>query len=478
MVVVVLLDQNIFNSLIKNMKLIDAIAYSLKNLWKRKLRTVLTMSAVVIGGFLITIVFSLVAGLEKFFELQFNTFSDERFIEMQAEKYDMASMLSMAGLSGEKPAEVEDSDSSSLSSLTSFMPKSFKDEDFEKIRAVDHVKTASDLLYSMNTKWINMESQEKNYQVTLYSYPRFAQEKLTLVAGEYLNDDEFGKIILANQYSDVFGLTPDEMIGKKVYIKVAQELSMTGEGCIVDPTSGKLGDKVYEFTVVGVTEKTILSSLGLISLEQAKDIEKYSRCSENVLNDEDSERIVAWVEVDNVENVSQVEKDLEDLGYDARTYAEEKNQMGQLFDVLKYFFSTFGVLAMVVASLGIVNTLFMAIYERTREIGIMKAVGASSINILFMFTVEAAIIGLIGGCTGVAFGLGVSYVADVFLHDGVGFLPDSVAFLKPYESLSIAVISFDMISVPILSTVVAIVAGLIPAFRASKLDPVDALRYE
>jgi len=457
------------------MKLFDAVAMALKNLWKRKLRTLLTMSAVVIGAFLITIVFSLVAGIEKFFELQFETFSDPTFIEVQAEKFDFSSLISMSGLGGDTPAEVTQSDPTSLMSM---MPKPFKDEDIEKIKEVDNVEYAEDLIVSINTVWINYKGAEKNYQITLYSYPKFAQEKVTLVAGRYVEDGETGKIVLANQYAEVFGVSPEEMIGKTVNVNVAQSAGGLGGGCTLESPLDKLEQKVYQFEIVGVTEKTILSTLGMISTDQAKEIQKFSRCTDEVLTDNDKARIIVWVKVDSVENVPAVEKALEGYGFDARTYSEEKDQMGQLFDILKYFLSAFGIIAMVVASLSIVNTLFMAIYERTREIGIMKAVGASSLHILFMFTVEASMIGLIGGVIGVAVGFGVSHLVDIVLHGGFEFLGDSVAILQAYESLDISVFSADMVMIPVLSMIVAIIAGLFPAYKASKLDPVVALRYE
>ena len=131
-----------------------------------------------------------------------------------------------------------------------------------------------------------------------------------------------------------------------------------------------------------------------------------------------------------------------------------------------------GSIALLVASIGIANTMVMAIYERTREIGILKALGASRAEIRLMFMLEAGFLGLIGGLCGLLLGWGI----------GVG-LNHAIAWFMRYRSLpfhgEFFVISFGLAGGTLIcSTLIGTLAGLLPAHRAANLDPLEALRHE
>ena len=122
-------------------------------------------------------------------------------------------------------------------------------------------------------------------------------------------------------------------------------------------------------------------------------------------------------------------------------------------------------IALLVAGIGIANTMYMTILERTKEIGIMKAIGASSHDILKIFLIEAAIIGLIGGVVGVMLGTGIS--------SGIGYvLEDQGLPLKTVVTAELAVFSAAF------SLVVGVISGFLPSRAAARLDPIQALRYE
>ena len=132
--------------------------------------------------------------------------------------------------------------------------------------------------------------------------------------------------------------------------------------------------------------------------------------------------------------------------------------------------SVFGLIALAVASLGIVNTLILAIYERTREIGVMKAVGASKGTIRLLFTVEAGSIGFWGGLIGVTVAWTTGQIINLVSH---------VTFLRDYRDFNISAFPLWLVlAVIALSTGIALLAGLLPANRAAGLDPIEALRYE
>jgi len=115
-------------------------------------------------------------------------------------------------------------------------------------------------------------------------------------------------------------------------------------------------------------------------------------------------------------------------------------------------------LALFVGAIGIMNIMFVSVTERTREIGIRKAIGAKTWSILVQFLSEAAIICLIGGIIGIAISFPISLVIDQFLPTAM-----------PFDIVILALF---------ISALVGIISGFLPAYRASKLNPVDALRYE
>jgi putative ABC transport system permease protein len=159
------------------------------------------------------------------------------------------------------------------------------------------------------------------------------------------------------------------------------------------------------------------------------------------------------------------------MGFGAFSIVDASRSMGQFFAVLDGFLAIFGSLALAVASIGIVNTLVMAILERRREIGIMKAIGASDADVRGLFFAEAGAMGLVGGAAGVGLGWAIgrliNFATNIYL--GRQHFPSAQIWSVPLW-LILAAITF--------SVVVSLLAGLYPAGRAARLDPVQALRYE
>lgn len=169
--------------------------------------------------------------------------------------------------------------------------------------------------------------------------------------------------------------------------------------------------------------------------------------------------------------VDAVEQAIKKLGFNTFSILDATKSMRRFFAILDLFLGIFGSLALTVASIGIVNTLVMAILERRREIGIMKAVGASDSDVRGLFFAEAGAMGLLGGIFGTALGwiIGrvINFGTNIYLRRQ-GFPPEHIWAVPLW--LVAGALGFAF--------VVSLLSGLYPAARAARLDPVQALRYE
>ncbi len=184
----------------------------------------------------------------------------------------------------------------------------------------------------------------------------------------------------------------------------------------------------------------------------------------------------AVVKVNQVENVLDVTDQITGLGYQAYTPQSFVQGINSFYVVLQVIFGGVGAIALLVAAIGIANTMAMAILERTREIGLMKAIGATNRDVLSVFLGEAAGIGFIGGLGGVLLGWSAGQVINVLAMaylagqaSQTGGLPPSVAVYTPLW-LPVFALMF--------ATAIGLISGLYPALRAATLIPVNALKYE
>jgi putative ABC transport system permease protein len=177
------------------------------------------------------------------------------------------------------------------------------------------------------------------------------------------------------------------------------------------------------------------------------------------------------VRVKSPKNVLQVEEAIKKMGFQTFSLLDATRSLRLVFTVFDLFLGLFGSLALTVASLGIINTLVMAILERRREIGVLKALGATDGDVRTLFFAEAGAMGLFGGVLGVALGwlIGQALTLGTTIYLKRQDLPPVKISYVPWW-LALSAIAF--------AVVVSLVAGLYPAGRAARLNPVEALRYE
>jgi putative ABC transport system permease protein len=178
------------------------------------------------------------------------------------------------------------------------------------------------------------------------------------------------------------------------------------------------------------------------------------------------------LKVDDTKNVTEVAKAVESLGYGATTAENMIAQMNRIFLLLTVVLGAIGGISLFVAAIGIINTMIMATYERTREIGVMRACGATRATILALFSFEAAMLGFFGGVFGTIISMSLGALARILVTKfGASFGNIPIDQIGSFPIWLVA-------GVLLFTTLIGVLSGLYPAIRASRLNPVDALRYE
>jgi ABC-type antimicrobial peptide transport system permease subunit len=181
----------------------------------------------------------------------------------------------------------------------------------------------------------------------------------------------------------------------------------------------------------------------------------------------------ALVLVDDAENAPAVEQALRDQGYTAFSVASVLEQVETMLTVITVIIAFLTGIALIVSTLGIVNTMITSVLERTREIGIFKAVGATNFQVMAVFLVESALIGFVGGLVGLGLAALATIPGDLIAKS---IIADRAAV--PYAGGVFVIPMWLALTGPALGTVTAVIAAILPARRASSIDPVKALRHD
>ena len=434
------------------MRLTDIIKQANHNLWRNRSRTILTTLAITVGSLTIMLTVGINAGVNGYIDKQVESTGGNDIIEVMPKGIAdrMSSMMTLGA------TEVQEYRSNQGQS----QQVSLTDRDLAGIKRLKGVKLTklSDLLYP---SYITRDRDEaKKYKLTVG--PLAASSiKLDLAAGRSVRiDGSEAEAILPDRYLEPLGFSsakqaigqvvrvgvPHRLGGQidevKIRIAGVQNQSIVGFGRVfLNDAAGRLIRSVY---LTGMPE-ALRSQHGLIIIQVKPGYESK-------------------------EKLAQIKQELTNMGYSSISEDDYISSIKLFFNAITVILTIFGVIALITASIGIVNTLLMSVQERTREIGLMKAMGLSSGRIFALFSLEAVSLGFWGGM--LAAGLAVVIKQTVNPWAGRNFLSGLPGFnlieLNPLYVGAIVVIVM----------VVAFLAGTLPAKRATKQDPIQALRYE
>src|SRR5438874_5328326 len=308
--------------------------------------------------------------------------------------------------------------------------------------------------------------------------------------GRFFSSGDADEVVIQKSFAaELLGKTPSReqddtsvaemakpLLGKQVVMRYG-EREVTGGG---DASAYSVISRQLPLTIVGVTDldpdsmrgaaraRLFLPEKLLLGLHA---MQAYNFRESSVANSDEATYSTIIARVSSAGKVDSVEQAIKKMGFNTFSILDASKGLQTFFKIVDLFLGIFGSLALAVACIGIVNTLVMAILERRREIGIMKAIGASDRDVQGLFFAEAGAMGVFGGLIGVvlgwAFGRAIDIGTNIYLHRQ-GLQPQHF-WAVPWWLVAFA-LGF--------SVVVSLGSGIYPAVRAAKLDPVQALRYE
>lgn len=232
--------------------------------------------------------------------------------------------------------------------------------------------------------------------------------------------------------------------------------------------------RIVDVKIVGIVkEMTEYSWAMVMPMSDIESWNEWNRGKRINRNQEGYPELI--VKVDNMDSVLPVADKIKAMGFMVYTQMEYVRQIQSTFTIMQIVFGGIGAIALFVAAIGIANTMTMAILERTHEIGLMKAVGATNRDVLAIFLGESACIGLVGGVLGSALGWGMSKFFDQIMGQAMsGFMYLPPEAMQDAAQTPVWLIIFAVA----FATLIGLLSGLYPSIRAAMMEPVEALKYE
>ena len=391
------------------MKFSDASEIVISTFAHNKMRTLLTVFAISIGIGAITLLVSLGFGLQR----------------LTIEKISSSEAFSTLSLSA---------GNANLDSKT-----------IDQIKALPSISYVG-LNYAFSGRAIIGNSQTDS-TVNLVDTNLLRLQALSYSAGgAYTDENADNALIISSQQSKALGFKSDaEAVGQTIHLTVYYNSEDVTQNQEID------------LKINGVTKETT-SNISYVPISRFKvpQTVAYSLVMAKLANSKDAAATQA-----------QIEK----MGISVYSVAQTIDQMNNIFKIVQYIFAAFGLIALFVAGIGMFNTLTISLLERTREIGIMRVLGATAEDVRKIFLIEAILMGFLGGLAGLAGSLIISTLGNVIVSGLAVKLGGEATnpFYTPWYFIGLVIgVSF----------IIGLVTGFYPARRAGKLNPLDALRYE
>ena len=437
------------------MKFKEYALMALRDLGKRKGRTILTALGITIGTLLIVTMVGLGTGLKDFMVSTVNSEGNSKKISIQPYRY----------FTDEDAMDID---------MTTFEEDYFKKIDDTLIKEVEDTGRVDTLLAYVNftTSKVNIDGkkftgtvQTTGYNTGVDIFPDwYVKEIRDKVDNDNLKavkvgkniEKESGEIVIGEKVLKDLNINPEDILNKELEITVDN-----ANGITITPL-------VKKFTIVGIVDENFEEGKKLmVSAKDAAELKGYSTLQKDYLKNKgyDAVDIIAK-EISDVEPLT---NKLKELDYFSSSTVDMAKDVEESLGGISTAFAVLGIVVLVVAAIGIVNTMSMAVLERTKSIGVMKSVGANSEAIRSIFLVQSSIIGFIGGAVGILLATGI----NALIQMGINAYVSKQGFTM---TISIGLPWFWIVCILLFAIGIALLSGIAPAIRASKLDPIEALR--
>ncbi len=436
------------------MSLKDMLTTAFLNLWRRKMRAFLTVLGMVIGVASIVVMVSLGIGIKQATIESFAGTGSLMTIRVNSWSY--VSTGNGGGSSRQKKLDKKAmAEFKKIAGVDAVMPLV---ETYGMLKSGRYITDASIL-------GVTKEQADK-FGITL------SDGKIPSGSGANVYEIALGAWTLQNFYNPDNGHQAVDKNGKSK-ITADSRIQLTFDYRAVsnqnqvqpDPAPGEkvipLGD-FYKLKVVGTMDQGN-NDFSYYCLMDAAQLEKLAKANKDFTNYNNSSYQTVLVKCTKIEDVKPVKNAITQMGYGTYSLQDAVEMAEKSTQNVQYLLGAIGGVALLVAAIGIMNTMMMSIFERTKEIGIIKVLGCRIDNIAGLFLIEAAYIGLFGGAMGMGLSFGISALLNVFLAS------------SGMRSIIPAYLVFGAVG---FSIVVALAAGMYPAVRAMKLSPLAAIRNE
>lgn len=432
------------------MKLFDIIRDANQNLLRNKLRSALTILAIFIGSFSIISTSAIQAGINSFIDGQVDSYGGDGYLAIaSADSFEaLGNLQSSSSVTEYNPDKVQTG------------ATAISDETIEKLKKIDGIDPDSiQPQQTINISYITGSATDKKYLISAEALPP-GNVRLDTEAGTApdLDSNEY-QITLPHDFISALGYDSAESLTSQ-YITLA----------VVDQYTNQTTE--FKTKVVGVLAPGVIS-LGYSYINSALASDIYAENSK-YYPEEIKNSVYALTASYDYENydIEDIKSRLDDLKLSAMSLKDIIGQIKSFFDVILAVFKIFGFIALLAAAIGIINTLFMSVQERTREIGLDKALGMSSGHVFLSFSLEAIALGFWGSVVGIVLSMLIGNAANTAFHVEGGLLAAFPTFNLVSYTPS------DIFSVILLIVTIAFISGTLPARQAARKNPIDALRYE